>query len=307
MCLITARLFGKFSVQINGQTLSKLTAKRARELLAYLLLHRDCVHYRQPLAYTLWDTQVEHSAMKYLRHALWQLQSALNALDEGEALLHVDVETIGLNPQIDLWLDVAEFEKAFIQIQNIPGKEFNVHHINLVQEAIELYQSGLLESWYCNWCCDRREHLRDVQISMLSKLMDSAEMSRDYQAALTYGARILRYDAAHEDTHCRLMRIHYLAGNRVSALRQYEHCVEALRVELDVMPSEPVQLLFSQIRADQIINSNQLIHKTSQGLEHGSQTLPVVLLQLKQFDAILTQIQSQIRDLIDDVETTLRV
>ena len=38
---------------------------------------------------------------------------------------------------------------------------------------------------------------------------------------LAYGARILHCDRARERTHRRLMRLHFLAGDRTAALRQY--------------------------------------------------------------------------------------
>lgn len=60
----------------------------------------------------------------------------------------------------------------------------------------------------------------------------------EYEMGLFHGAQILAYDRARERTHRRLMYLHYLAGDRAAALRQYERCVAALEEELCVSPDQ---------------------------------------------------------------------
>lgn len=47
-------------------------------------------------------------------------------------------------------------------------------------------------------------------------------------------------------------RLHYLNGDRVVALRQYEQCVIALEKELSVWQSKGTVALYEQILADQL-------------------------------------------------------
>jgi hypothetical protein len=83
----------------------------------------------------------------------------------------------------------------------------------------------------------------------LDRLIAYNEIRCDYAAALRYGALSLRRDRARECTHQRLMRIHYLAGDRAAALRQFERCTIALDQELDVTPAAATIALYEQVRA----------------------------------------------------------
>ena len=58
-----------------------------------------------------------------------------------------------------------------------------------------------------------------------------------------------------ERAHRRLMRLHYLSGDRTGALRQYAQCVSALDEELGVKPAQRTQVLYDQIRADCLIET----------------------------------------------------
>lgn len=231
MSILTVCLFGKFGVRRGEQVPVDLGARKVQELFAYLLLHRKRHHSREVLAGFLWGDSTTARSKKYLRNALWQLQSALDSRTGAEngSVLLVDAEWVRLNPEANLWLDVAEFEQAFALVQRVPSQELSAQSVGTVQGAIQLYRGDLLEGWYQDWCLYERERLQNMYLAMLGRLMDFCEGQGEYEDGLNYGVRILRYDQARERTHRQLMRLYYLAGDRTAALRQYDRCVEALR------------------------------------------------------------------------------
>lgn len=79
------RLFGRFEVCCSGQPNAGLNARRARELFSYLLLHRNRPQQRETLAGLLWEDASPEQARKYLRQALWQIQTTLHADGSGSA------------------------------------------------------------------------------------------------------------------------------------------------------------------------------------------------------------------------------
>jgi DNA-binding SARP family transcriptional activator len=87
---------------------------------------------------------------------------------------------------------------------------------------------------------------------MLDKLMGYCDAHHRYPQAVAYGHRILQHDPAREITHQRLMRLHYRAGDRTTALRQYERCAQALNRELGLAPAAGTVALRDQIRADRL-------------------------------------------------------
>src|SRR5262249_60992611 len=110
MPLLSVRLFGKLSVQHDEQIVNGLDACKVRELFCYLLLYRQSPHPRESLAALFWGDSSTAQSKKYLRQALWELQTALNANLDG--ILIVEPEWVRLNPAADLCLDVALFEQA---------------------------------------------------------------------------------------------------------------------------------------------------------------------------------------------------
>ncbi len=147
-------LFGKFCVRRNGQLLEGFDARKVQELFCYLLLHRDHPLPRETLASILWPDTTTVLSKKSLRQVLWQLQTALAPQDEGakERILIVEPEWLQLNPEADLWLDVAVLEHAFDLAQTIPGKKLDAQLARVLQNVVQLYQGPLLEGWYQDWC-----------------------------------------------------------------------------------------------------------------------------------------------------------
>ena len=78
MATLTVRLFGRLTVERDGNVVSGLHAGKLQELLCYLLLNRKGVHSREALASLFWGDCDTARSKKNLRQALWQLQSALN-------------------------------------------------------------------------------------------------------------------------------------------------------------------------------------------------------------------------------------
>ena len=250
--MLSIHLFGKLRVQADGQPLGGLDARRVQELLVYLLLNRDRPHPRDFLADLLWGEGTSTQVRKGLRQALWKLQSVvgMGADAQGGGLLKVDSGYVQLSGDAPVWLDVAEFETAWALAQGKPGAALDPDAAAALKRAIGLYGGDLLDGWYQDWCLFERERLRNMYLDMLGKLMTHAEAHGDYEAGLEYGTTVLRMDRTRERTHRAMMRLHYLDGHRVRALRQYEQCVAALRDEIGVAPARRTVLLHEQIRDD---------------------------------------------------------
>lgn len=307
MLTLNIYLFGKFSVQRDGRELDGLDARKVQELFCYLLLHRDHALSRETLASLLWPETTTTLSKKNLRQALWQLQSGLGSQNElvSDRTLIVESEWIRLNPEADLWLDVAVLENAFQLVQKIPGHDLDKQKAQILHDAVQLYQGPLLEGWYQDWCIYERERLQSMYLAMLDKLMGYCEVRRDYETGLLYGMRIMCYDRARERTHRRLMRLHYLNGDRASALRQFEQCASALDEELNANPSKGTMELYEQILADQLDELKSVCSSTEISSEISEYILPGILSRLIQLQASLSDLQTQVGQSIKVVEEAL--
>jgi DNA-binding SARP family transcriptional activator len=247
MTSLEIRLFGEIWVNRDGEQLPGISTK-AMELLCYLLLHRERGYTREALSAMFWPDASDTLARKYLRQAIWRLQSVLGDRD----LLIVNSDWIRVNPRTALWLDVAEFEKAYSFNRDTPGHEMTDQQAQAVESAIALYRGDLIEAWYQDWCLHERDRLQLLYLDLLEQLMSYCEVRQHYAQGVAYGQRVLRYDAARERTHQNLMRLHYRAGDRAIALRQFERCAEAMAKQFDVHPSRETIALYHQVRGDYV-------------------------------------------------------
>ncbi len=303
MCLLTVRLFGKFQVQRDDQVLDGWNARKVQELFVYLLLHRERPHARHVLAELLWPESTSEQSTKYFRHALWKLQTLLEC-----KVLEVDAETLHLTGGANLWLDVLEFERAYARVRRVPGEELNDKRAHTMSEALKLYQGDLLEGWYQDWCLFERDRLQRMYLAMLEKRMAYCEADGEFEAGLDCGNCALRYDAAHERIHRRIMRLYYKSGDRTAALRQYERCVSLLRQELDVDPSERTMALYQQIRSGRLITPAQtagVANDHEQTTDGTPLTLDQALSNLKQLETSVSQVENQLHEAIQTIETAL--
>ncbi|MGB8508072.1 MAG: BTAD domain-containing putative transcriptional regulator [Pyrinomonadaceae bacterium] len=297
-------LFGKFSVHFEGQPAQGFDAHKEQELLSYLLINRNRPHSREALAGLLWGDVPTEKSKKYLRQALWHLQSALEAQpsDESGGRLLVEHDWVQFCAHAELWLDVSVFEAAFMLAHDSPGGALEAHAVEALQDAVRLYRGDLLEGWYHEWCFYERERLQNMYLAMLDKLMCYCEAQQKFEQGLLYGTLILRYDRAHERTHRRLMNLQYLSGDRTAALRQFERCAAALEEELGVKPDKHTSALYQKIRADQ---ADAPAHTPSTESVAATASLADVIRHLKQIQTMLAEIQNRVQTEIRPDELTL--
>jgi DNA-binding SARP family transcriptional activator len=133
-----------------------------------------------------------------------------------------------------------------------------------------------------------------MYLVMLDKLMEYCEASGRFESGMTYGAMILSCEPARERTHRRLMTLHYRAGDRTAALREYERCVAALERELNVGPAKRTVALYQQIRMDQVGKLALELVEVQEGAQVPPAPLSLLLHSLSQLQAVLGQIQQEI-------------
>lgn len=293
-------LFGRFHAEADGQPLPGLDGAKVQELYCFLLLHRDRPHSRVSLASLLWGEMPEAHARQYLRKALWQLGAAL---DEAAVALIVEPGWIQFAPAAGHWLDVAQFETAYAHAEDIPGQKLKPAQAAELRAAVALYRGDLLEGWYQEWCLFERERLERMYLIMLEKLMLYCESQEQYELGVSYGVAALRRDRARERTHRRLIRLHYLSGNRSEALRQYQRCLQALREELGVGPARSTVRLYEQVLAEADLDAPGAPPVPAPRADAPGQDKAIH--QLESLHNLLYQMQQRIQQELDNVGVAL--
>ncbi|MBP6764753.1 MAG: AAA family ATPase [Rubrivivax sp.] len=185
-------------------------AVRDAALLAWLAVEGPTPRTR--LAQLLWPASSPEAARNNLRQRLFQLRRQLGIeLATGPVLLALP-ESVGHDLEgaaTLLGTDAADL-----------GSEFDA------------------------WLQHQRQRLGRNTRQGLADLADLAERAGDWAQALTHAQALLALAPLAEDAHRRVMRLHYLAGDRAAALLAFEGCERVLKHEVGVPPSaETLQLL----------------------------------------------------------------
>lgn len=97
------------------------------------------------------------------------------------------------------------------------------------------------------------------------------------------------------------MRLHYQAGNRSAALRQFELCKEILQRELNVAPSKSTLALYEEIRSERLEAPARSPDSTSELIE-----MQAVLEELTRLQSTLLHTLQQVHCNIERMEHLMR-
>lgn len=192
-------------------------------MLAFLALHGESA--RNTIATLLWPDTEPDGARNNLRQTLFKLRKA--------AQLDLIVGTTHLRVAPNIVVDANE-----------PPPEG------------QLPDGQLLEGCdyadcpeFAAWLDLERIRLDRLRLDGAAAKAAALEHSGQFDAALRMAEDIVRRMPLEELGHRRLIRIHYLRGDRAAALAVYEQCVERFRRELDIAPSEETRSLVASMEA----------------------------------------------------------
>jgi DNA-binding SARP family transcriptional activator/tetratricopeptide (TPR) repeat protein len=100
-----------------------------------------------------------------------------------------------------------------------------------------------------DWVEMARERWRRQRAAALAALAAGHEERHEVVRALAYAERLVADEPLLEHAHRRVMRLHYLHGDRAAALAAYERCRDKLKAELGTAPDRETAALAAQIGA----------------------------------------------------------
>ncbi|NTX07643.1 MULTISPECIES: BTAD domain-containing putative transcriptional regulator [Myxococcus] len=192
--------------------------RRTAAVLAWLALEGPHPKYR--LAGLLWAESSEVTARNNMRQLLRRLRLSTGAelVQGGDVLSLVEGITI---------------DASQLQAHALAGRHARV----LEQEGVLL---AALEFDDCPefqaWLESARERLDKLRRRAASAESEARERAGDLSGALVLAEKLLGMDPYSEEAWRRLMRLHYVSGDRMAALNAFERCRRLLREELDTQP-----------------------------------------------------------------------
>jgi DNA-binding SARP family transcriptional activator len=244
---LEARLLGTVDVSVGGRPVRHWHGRKGTMLLAYLLMHGGRPISRDTLAVTFWPDAPPDASRNRLHVTLHALRGDLQAASPVPVVVFEHGYT--LNPDLDVWLDTAEFERAAARGERAEREDTNAA-LAAYQDAVSEYRGDLLSDQpYEDWTLLPREHYRVRMLDVLGRAAHLAFDTGRYTESIQAGQRLLALDFCREDLHRLLMRAYARLGLPHLALHQFEICSRQLRQELDMAPARETVELYTRIRA----------------------------------------------------------
>ena len=229
--------------------------RRAIALLAYLAI-KEGRQSRDWLANFFWPDYDQTRARGLLRRNLSALKGAL----AGD-WLEIDRETVSLNPDAHIDVDVTRFHNLLTEWRGHghPESEVCPSCLGPLTEALELYRGDFLAGFtlsgsldFDDWQFFQAQELNHHLSSALEKLVRYQSERGELDPAIRYCRRWLSLDRLNEPAHYQLMQLYAYSGQHTAALRQYEECVEVLGSQSGLPPGESTTQFYEVIKENRI-------------------------------------------------------
>jgi DNA-binding SARP family transcriptional activator len=239
---------GAFRVYQDDRLISSWPSRKGRSILQFFLVHRALPISKDILMETFWPEGDPADTRRNLHQAIYSLRQSLRQHQPDLQPIIFNKDTYSLNPDMIIRLDFEEFEKHSRQGQKLEAANQLDRAIEEYGVAVSFYQGDFLEEdLYEDWPTMPRDNLRNLFITVANRLGEYYWDQSEYTASIALSQVILTKDNCNEGAHRRLMRCYAAMGQRHLAIRQYLSCVQSLKVELDLAPSEETTDLYQAL------------------------------------------------------------
>ena len=239
---------GAFRVYQGEHLLTDWESLKAKCILKYLVAYHGTPIVKDVLMDLFWPDADPESARRSLHQAVYSLRRAFRYRQPDLPYVLFENDAYLLNPGMRIWIDFEEFEKHVrrgrrLEAAGEPSAAMEEYGI-----AEGLYEGDYLEEDpYEDWPQAKRQRLQAMYMETACCLSKYYFRQREHTAAITLCRKTLALDNCCEEAHRRLMRCYVAQGQRHLAVRQYQACAQALRQELDLVPSEQTAELYESI------------------------------------------------------------
>lgn len=251
---ITARVavscFGSFRVTIDDRPVERWEGGRARTIFKYLVVRNPAPVSKELLASLFWPESEPDLARRSLHQAIYCLRQSLKGVAPELNLVRFVGDCYQLNQAVGVWVDCAEFAQAIARARASLAAGDQAGAMAAYAVAADLVRGELLEEErYEAWAEELRHSYGAMYGEALHRLASYHHGRGDHATAVLHGQRILAHEPCDEEAHLLLMRSYLAQGLRHLAVRQYQLCVNTLRIELGLAPSGEIESFYRQVVA----------------------------------------------------------
>jgi DNA-binding SARP family transcriptional activator/TolB-like protein len=238
---VTLGLLGPFAIEANvGRPIPiAVRSRKARALLAYLAMQRDCRGTREELATLLWGDGPDQQARHSLRQCLIALRRDLGL---GSEILALDREAIWLRAQ-----SVSVDARSFIAFAHSAEPD-------ALTRATALWRGAFLPDLtldieeFDSWQRQEADRLAAAAGDVFGALCRNADAKGDGEGAIAAVERLIALEPTREDRQRIALQLFARYKGCDAALSRAKLLTDLLRSELGVVPEAATRALIDAIK-----------------------------------------------------------
>lgn len=235
--MLEVKLLGQFEVRLDSQPV-EIPSRPAQSLLAFLILNIGTAYRREKVAGLLWPDSSENNARNNLRQALWRIRKSI-----GDGYLQADKMSITFTAEKNFWLDAQVLEMA--TASNAP--------VDVLEEAVSIYEGELLPGFYDPWVSLERERLQGVFEQKIQRLLQLLIKEGRWDDANQWAERWISFGQSPEPAYRVLMTSAAGRGDQAGVVAAFHRCVKAIEEDLGVEPSHETLELYEKLTSGEAI------------------------------------------------------
>ena len=244
--LIDVRMLGSFRIEVGGEEIRGGLRTKARELLAFHLLHPEGASLDAAVE-ALWPEADPGRGSEWFWTALGNLRSRLRAacgikdmkiIDRVGDTYRLEVERFG----VDVW----RFEESLAA--SAPGMRDGMPSTDALERAVAEYSGELLSGDPWQWVEGAREDLRRRALDAVAHLAERRMEAGDSDGALAALEHGLEIDAISEELYRRTMDIQGQLSRR-DAIRGTFRLLQARLAAYGLTPDPNTEKVFGELVA----------------------------------------------------------
>ena len=228
MASLTLKALGEFAVTRDGQSLPLLPTKKARALVAYLVMHRAADVSREQLLEVFWRDFDPQRGRDNLNATLWSIRRMFR-----NAALNPD-DVIRTDRTLIRWHGIVDFDvDRLLQLSEKMDSA-------AAEEALSLYRGDFLEGDFDDWAVAERERISLAYETLLSRATKSF-------GNVSAAEQLIGRNPYDETAYATLIESQLKAGQTLAAAILVERCRRALE-EVGTAPSDGFEARFGRLR-----------------------------------------------------------
>ena len=252
--ILHVRMLGKFSLTYGERQIScdNNRSKQIWNILAYLIYNKGKIVSSDDLMSLMWSSEKSDNPPGAMRTAMHRVRSLLESLvpDFGRKLLIYKSGGYMWNPEVEMFLDVDEFEK---HISSITAEEA-ADDIDTYIAALNLYDGDFLSAQSSEtWVMPIQVYYHNLYENLIAKAMPALEKTGKFAEAEVICRKALQINQYSEQMYQYLMRFLLNMDKRQEVVTVYEDMSKILLATFGVIPDQESRALYRE--ALQTVNS----------------------------------------------------